>query len=76
MQFERWYGSDYFLILEKDMMSSILFHYGDTHKQLLLEYQGAVMHHNIRLISGKDVEWNLQRVIRFELRMHSLIGGK
>lgn len=73
MTFERWYGSDYYLILEKELMTSLLFHFGDEYKELLLEYVGAIMHHNIRLISGKDVEWNLQRVIRFELHMASLI---
>lgn len=73
MKFERWYRNDYYLLPEKELMTLVLFHFGSRYEQLLLDYEGAIMHHNLRLINDKDVEWNLQRVIRCELKMNSVL---
>lgn len=71
MLFERFYGSDYYILPDKELMTRFLREVGDDN--LLLSYVGAIKYHNLRLLSGKDVEENLHRIIRYELKFHSLL---
>ncbi len=73
MFFERFYGNDYYILPDRELMTRFLREVGDDNQ--LLSYVGAIKYHNLRLLSGKDVEENLRRIIRYEFTMHSLVRG-
>lgn len=77
MEFVHLYMRDNILLADKKLMTAVIAQdKHPNHKQhleTLLEYSGAIVHYNMRIISYKDVEWNLRRIIRLTLKLHSYI---